>query len=638
MELKKIVSEAKAKQFIKKSLITVNDLINFLPIRYLDFRHPKPFGMAEGWCSVTGIAGRAVKSSEKNYTKMSLREPATGRWISVIWFGNSKYICKKMSEYAGKNVIVCGCVKRNESGFINIVSPLIVTDKIEQGKIIYPVYSKIQGMSDEFLKSTIREAFKYADMKEDIDRLMLKDFNIISREEKYKCLHFPESIDDVVNGKKRIVFESLYHAAYDYLDGRESMSEKNRYRITDIDKARKYVSGLPYGLTPDQKTSLNNITLRLASEKKLYSILQGDVGCGKSIIAFIASLMMAQNGYQTAIMTPLGTLSSQHAEQISEIFEGTGYKTAYLSSGLKKKEREKMLKEIEEGQISVVTGTHSLLTEDVVFKNLALVIIDEEQKFGVEQRRMLEQKGCNPNVMLMSATPIPRTQADILYGEDTELFTIKTMPKGRNPVKTCVTRDKVRAYGFIADEVSKRHQAYIVCPYVNEQDDVASVEGVFKELKGRFGNKIAYCHGGMKKEKIEEVFEKFRSNEISVLVSTTIIEVGINVPNATVIMIADADRFGLAQLHQLRGRVGRGSYQGYCILQTNDPCNERLEAMKKYNSGFDISTADAQSRNFGSLMGTEQSGNDQTTEYIRQYTDLFYSIRNYLKKEIFRFH
>ena len=410
------------------------------------------------------------------------------------------------------------------------------------------------------------------------------------------------------------------------------------YIIKTLANTNKFLNSLPYKLTADQQETLSAMVDKAKKGQRINSLVQGDVGCGKTIVAFTMMFSMADNGYQSVLMAPTGVLAEQHYKELKEYAEKHSYKAVYLGSNMKASERKKALKGIEDGTYNFVVGTHSVINKDVKFKALGMAVIDEEHRFGVDQRNGAIKEG-NCHVITMSATPIPRSLALTIYGKATDVYTIKTMPNGRKPVKTKIFNKEQGIFKFMQNQIAEGRQCYIVCPLKEENEkleNVESVEEVYQKVNNYFkdsGIRTEMLVGGMSKEDTDSILSEFTKNNVQMLIATTIVEVGVNVPNASVILIRNAERFGLATLHQLRGRVGRGSYQSYCILQSDDEANPRLNAMVQTTDGFEIAQIDLNLRGSGDFIGTKQSGENREVMLMLQYPEFYKKIEKYVEQE-----
>ena len=487
---------------------------------------------------------------------------------------------------------------------------------------IWPKYSLTKGLTNKLMTSSVEKALIGVNLGEEtLPDYIIKEYKLCDREAAYKGIHFPVDLSQVIEARRRLVFDELFMFVY-MIRREKGYAEKipNAYPMKDTAMLAELLKILPYKLTNAQLRTWQEISEDLSSTFSMNRLVQGDVGSGKTIIALLALLKTVTNGYQGALMAPTEVLARQHMESFTELTEhyNLPFKPILLVGSMTAKQKKEAYAKLESGEANLAIGTHAVIQEKVAFKNLALVITDEQHRFGVKQREALAGKGTYPHVLVMSATPIPRSLAIILYG-DMHLSVIDELPANRLPRKNCVVGTNYRptAYKFIQKEVEAGHQAYVICPMVepNEEEecDLENVVDYTEKLKEIMpsGIRIAYLHGKMKPGEKNAIMEAFGKHEIDVLVSTTVIEVGINVPNATVMMVENAERFGLAGLHQLRGRVGRGKDQSYCIFVSasdDKKTMERLEILNKSNDGFFIASEDLRLRGPGDLFGIRQSG------------------------------
>lgn len=470
--------------------------------------------------------------------------------------------------------------------------------------------------------------------------LLMPDEQFIS-----KCKEFSEngmiSINKLAEyfhvSNYRLNIDDLLYFALQLEEKKRNLPAGSVYGIHSLAITTKIIKNLPFQLTKDQKSAYEELVNRIRSGKRLNALIQGDVGCGKTILAFLLMFVMADNGFQSVLLAPTQVLASQHYNELKEMAAQYNIDVVYIANGLKKKEREAILKSIEDGSALMIVGTHSVLSKEVKFHDLGLSITDEEHRFGVLQREEITTKAkAGMHTVTMSATPIPRSLSDVLLST-TEVFNIQSMPNGRKPIQTAICASQNTIFQFIKKEIEKGHQAYVVCPLIEDKqgvmEGILSVEQTYTEYANIFGkNAVAVLNGKMNEDETEKVIRSFKNGEIKILVSTTVVEVGVNVSNATVIVINNAERFGLASLHQLRGRVGRGNSQGYCILNSVHKNNKRLLALCKYKNGFQIAESDYALRGSGNILGTEQSGSNYYVELSMKYPDLFSELQKYAKK------
>lgn len=643
--------KAKENQLRKRGLEIIEDVLEFLPREYYDFTTPLPIrdSVSLGFDNNIAVIANLVSAKETPKTITALFADDTGEF-EVVFF-NQKYILKSL--YPGCNYIICGKFQRNKfTGALQMINPLFISRDIEKYKKIIPRYIKIQGMSSEYFLGIIEEALGFAPLLKDYDNKLIKDFKIMDKKTSLMEIHRPRSFNMLKYAHNRLIFDLLFRFLWLSKEKEEENLIKTSVVLENIDLNSK-LDKLPFPLTGDQEKTVRAILEKMARGDKVQGLVQGDVGCGKTIVAFLLMFILADNGYQSILAAPTQTLANQHYLDILEYAKLFGYKVAYLSGSTKKRERKKILKELKEGSLNILVSTHAGFSPDVEFNNLGLKIIDEEHRFGVRQRESLSRRYREAHGVSMSATPIPRSLALISYGNNIDIYNIIEMPAGRQKVETEVTDNNALAYAYIKEEVQKGHQAYLICPLIEdgkiEAESIANAKANFAEYVRVNNLDISFesISGNMKQADIDAIIERFNKGEIDVLISTTIVEVGVNVPNATVMVILSSERFGLSQLHQLRGRVGRGSDKSYCILVSPKEDVERLEIMKSSSSGFEISKADLKLRGPGDILGVKQSGESkelmtlisypQLTEAIKRYIEIIYKDKYRLEyyKELF---
>jgi len=604
---------------------TIADLLGFLPYRYLDRSNETPLTMLPLDREVTGVGevvgSRLVPGRRPRF--ITTLQDESGK-LDCVWFAGYKYV--KDAFQIGDWVSIGGKVTAFR-GQRQIVHPEVEVlsgpdeenERIHTGGIV-PLYRTTANMKAAYLTArTLRRLIRGA-----LDELEIDDpldpawrVDLVGLREAYVGVHFPDSLADVEAGRRRLAFEELLTIR---VWGLTQRPHGDPIRVTGRgDRAQKLEASLPFDLTGAQKRSLDEIREEMGTDRALHRLLQGDVGSGKTRVALLAGLSVVDAGAQVAIMVPTEVLAEQHANTIRRNIEPLGLRAGLMTGRFRKAEREAAAALIASGQTQIVVGTHALLEEDVQFKRLGMVVVDEQHRFGVAQRMQLREKGKDAHLLVMTATPIPRSLALTLYGH-LEVSTIDELPLGRKPIRTGLrfTKDREKALGFVRDEVAGGRQAYLVYPTVegSKASQVKSAKAAYEELKAGSlkGLEIGLIYGSMKSQDKFAAMEAFRSGEIDVLVSTTVIEVGVDVPNATVMMIEHAERFGLSQLHQLRGRVGRGEAESFCILVAdpeNDMTDEaaaRLRAMCETNDGFRISEIDLEIRGSGQMFGTRQAG------------------------------
>ena len=546
-----------------------------------------------------------------NLNKMNFRlVTQTGEVVGVSIF-NRAYL--KSQLLVGTNITVFGKYEKNKNV---ILASEIRMGLLPKGEKIEAVYHGTVGLNSKNISGFINTALmEYGnDLEDYIPKYLLEKYNFLNKKTALNIIHNPSTKEKLKEASIRLKYEELfvYMAKINYLKLKNKDTLNGVKKDFDKEKLDKVIKSLPYELTIDQKTVLNEILDDLTSKRRMNRLLQGDVGSGKTIISIIAMVANYLSGYQSALMVPTEILATQHYETMKDILKDFNINIALLTGSLPKNKKDFIHEELKLGKIDMVVGTHALIQEEVVYKNLGLVITDEQHRFGVLQRTSLQNKGIMPDVLYMSATPIPRTYALTLYG-DMDISTIRTLPKGRKPIKTYL-----KSYSEIKDvlkmmyeELLKNHQIYVIAPLIEESEtlDLTTVNELKDKMNLAFGEKynVGIIHGKLKQTEKDKIMEDFVNNKIQILISTTVIEVGVNVLNTTMMVIFDANRFGLSTLHQLRGRVGRSALESSCIL-ISDYDSERLNVMTTTNDGFEISEEDFKIRGHGDLFGTKQSG------------------------------
>ena len=612
------VGEKRAELFNKKGIYTVDDLLYFFPRTHEDrtqLKKIKDCIEGETVCvSVTVFSPVRERYIRKNMLISQMSAGDDTDRITAIWY-NNRYLKDKFES--GQEYILYGKIAVR-LGAKQILNPIFEKADAQHytGKII-PLYPLTGNLTQKILQSAMESAIK--------ERGTLDEYIPADVREKYKIaeinycmknIHFPESFHSYNTARERFVFEELLTLQLALFNHKSESSKSAGVVFENISGyIREFSSTLPFELTNAQKRTLNEIAKDVKSSYTMNRLVQGDVGSGKTAVAAAAIYLAAKNNVQSAMMAPTEILAAQHCETLEKFFRGTDIKVVRLSGGMKAKEKREALAAIASGEAQVIVGTHAIIQESVVFDNLGLVVADEQHRFGVEQRAKLAAKGNSPHMLLMSATPIPRTLALILYG-DLDVSVIDELPPGRKVVKTYAVEENMRKriYKFLENNINEGAQAYVVCPLVEETEksDLKNAVDLCERLQGIFPKyKVEVIHGKMKQKQKDEVMDSFVRGETNILVSTTVIEVGVNVPNASVMIVENAERFGLSQLHQLRGRVGRGERQSYCILfnqGTGEVAAKRMETMTISNDGFYISEQDLKLRGPGDFFGTRQHG------------------------------
>lgn len=615
------VGEARARLFHKLNIFTVEDVIYHFPRDYEDRSEKKKISqLLDGEsCTFEGIVFSRMQEMKIRkglvIYKLIVKDE-TGSAV-LTWF-NNKFI--KNAFVVGEKYLFFGKIRR-KFGKIEIVDPVYEradSENLKHTCQIIPLYPATEGLTQKIIQGVMRNALDSIDAKleEILPEYIRKGYNLAEINYAIQSIHFPSTLESFDYARRRLVFEELLILQLGLLRIKDSLEEQSEgLNLKIMPQLQELVESLPFELTGDQKKVLNEIMKDIQGPKPMNRLVQGDVGSGKTIVAVLSLFNTVLNGYQGALMAPTEILAEQHYKSTKGLLEKFGIKIGLLVGSLTQKQKEQMLEDIKEGRVDIVIGTHALIEDKVLFDKLGMVITDEQHRFGVRQRSILSSKGINPHILVMTATPIPRTLALILYG-DLDISIIKEMPPGRKKIETYAVdnsmRDRINA--FIRKEVLAGRQAYVVCPLVEDSEAITAksvVEHAEKLQKDFPEFNVGYLHGKMKPKEKEEIMRDFRDCKIHILVSTTVIEVGVNVPNASVMIIENAERFGLAQLHQLRGRVGRGEYQSYCILFNEGDSKvskERAIIMAKTNDGFEISEKDLELRGPGEFFGIRQHG------------------------------
>ena len=613
------IGAAAKEKFQKLSIFTVGDLLEHYPVNYDIFEQLRPIATVEEGETVA-IEGVLLRHPEtrkvRNLSMVSCRITDGSSNIYVTWF-NMPFMAKQLKM--GTHYILRGKVIR-KNGFLSMDQPTMYSRQDFTNKLgtMQPIYSLTAGVSNNQLTKAIGTALKEVEApKEHIPLEIRKRYGLIDYKKALRMIHAPKNMDEMLEARRRIVFDEFFtfSLAIQYMKNNRAIT-KNENVMQPVKECDEILERLPYKLTNAQMKVWEEIKKDVASDHMMQRLVQGDVGSGKTIVATLALCMAAKNGYQSCLMVPTEVLAKQHYEGIVELLEPFGIKTDLLVGSMTVKQKREAYARIAAHETDIVIGTHALIQDKVEYDRLGLVVTDEQHRFGVKQRETLAEKGEKPHILVMSATPIPRTLAIILYG-DLDLSVIDELPANRLPIKNCVVNTNYRqtAYRFIEKEVLDGRQAYVICPMVEESETIEAENVVEYTAKLREALspsiQVEYLHGKMKASEKNEIMERFSSGEIQVLVSTTVIEVGVNVPNSTVMMVENAERFGLAQLHQLRGRVGRGKHQSYCIFVSGSRSKEtmkRLEILNHSNDGFYIAEEDLKLRGPGDMFGIRQSG------------------------------
>ena len=616
------VGEKTEKLFQKIGIQTTDDLLHYYPRNYDAYDEPGEISSLKEntVAAVKGTITTGVYVNKiRNLQVISITvADATGR-LPVVWF-NASYLKNTLKK--GSCFIFRGKLSRKK-GRLEMEHPEIFTPAAYEEILhsMQPVYGLTAGLSNKLIVKLMHQVLEEQELKAEFLPDELKEYYHLA-DDNYaiSTIHFPATMQELLVARKRLVFDEflLFILAVQILKGKTEEAS-NAFLMKPVWATEQIIEALPYRLTKAQLNAWHEIERDLCSHTLMSRLVQGDVGSGKTILAFLAMVLTVENGYQTALMVPTEVLANQHYEAFTRLIEEQGISScrpALLTGSTTAKEKRRIYGEIASGETNVIIGTHALIQEKVIYENLGLVITDEQHRFGVKQREALTTRGNPPHVLVMSATPIPRTLAIIVYG-DLDISIIDELPAMRLPIKNCVvgTSYRPKAYTFIERQVREGRQAYSICPMVEESEGVdgENVTDYTASIREIFPSDITIgmLHGKMKPKEKNQIMEQFAKGEIQILVSTTVVEVGVNVPNATVMMVENAERFGLAQLHQLRGRVGRGEYQSYCIfMQGNEEeeTSKRLQILNKSNDGFYIAGEDLKLRGPGDLFGIRQSG------------------------------
>lgn len=616
------VGEKTEKLFQKIGITTTDDLLHYYPRNYDAYEEPEEIGSLK---ENTVAAIRATITTGvyvnkiRNLQVISITVADTTGRLAVAWF-NAPYLKNTLKK--GSCFILRGKVSRKK-GRLEMEHPEIFTPAAYEEVLhsMQPIYGLTAGLTNKLIIKLMHQILEEQNLQTEFLPDEIKEYYHLA-DDNYalSAIHFPANMQELLVARKRLVFDEflLFILAVQILKGKTEEAP-NAFPMKPVWTTEQIMENLPYKLTRAQLNAWHEIERDLCSHTLMSRLIQGDVGSGKTILSFLAMVLTVENGYQAALMVPTEVLANQHFEAFTKLMEEQGITSCHpvlLTGSTTLKEKRRIYGEIASGEANVIIGTHALIQEKVVYENLGLVITDEQHRFGVKQREALTTRGNAPHVLVMSATPIPRTLAIIVYG-DLDISIIDELPAMRLPIKNCVvgTSYRPKAYSFIEKQIRQGRQAYIICPMVEESEgaDGENVTDYTQRIREIFPSDITIgmLHGKMKPKEKNQIMEQFASGEIQVLVSTTVVEVGVNVPNATVMMVENAERFGLAQLHQLRGRVGRGEYQSYCIfMQGNEQeeTSKRLEILNKSNDGFFIAGEDLKLRGPGDLFGIRQSG------------------------------
>ena len=614
------VGPARVKLLNKLGIYTLNDIINYYPRTYEDRSKIKRLNDVYDGEEILIIAkvitNAVVRRIRKGLTLFKVIVTDGSNNCEITWY-NQEYIKEKIRK---DNTYKFYGKVSNKYGKLEMNTPIVEEMNVSKntGKIV-PIYPSTNNLRQNVLRSIVENALKEVNGRliETLPDYILKEYNLCSLDYAIKKIHFPDNISEYNIARKRLAFEEIMTMQLLLMKLKKSYNnELNGIQFDKNIKMSNVINDLPYKLTRAQLKVLEEIDSDMESKKCMNRLLQGDVGSGKTVVSIIASYKAVKSGMQVAIMAPTAILATQHLEEFNKILSKYNIKSELLISSITKKNKNEILERLKNGEIDIIIGTHALLEENVIFNKLGLVVTDEQHRFGVKQREKIISKGTNPDTLVMTATPIPRTLALILYA-DLDISIIDELPPNRKKIDTfAVTKGlENRVNNFIKKQINEGRQIYVVCPLVEESEEI-NAKSVM-ELAEKYKNdifreyRVEYLHGKMKTKEKDTIMEKFKKGDIDILISTTVIEVGVNVPNASIMVVENAERFGLAQLHQLRGRVGRGEYKSYCILKyqgNSDVIKQRMKIMQDTNDGFVISEKDLELRGSGEFFGTRQHG------------------------------
>ncbi len=595
----------------KLGINTIDDLLHYYPYRYDILKRSDITNLNDGdKIIIDGIVeGQPTTIFLSSKLKKIIFRINTKITILNVTIYNKTYLYQELK--CGKEVTIIGKYDKTKN---TVVASDIRFDKLPMTPKIEPIYYTTSGLSrksiSKFISSVLREDYNVIDY---IPDYLSDKYNFMSKKQAIYNVHMPIDILDLKKARQRIKYEELfmYMLKINYLKRKIIQDNTAIERKIDREKIKEFISTLPFELTSDQLIAVDDILTDLESNKRMNRLLQGDVGSGKTIVAFITTYANYLSGYQTALMAPTEILAKQHYDNAKKLFKNTDMKIELLTSSLTNKKKEEIYNKLNNNEIDLIIGTQAIIQDKVNFANLGLVITDEQHRFGVNQRNSFKNKGITPDILSMSATPIPRTYALTIYG-DMDVSSIKTKPEGRIPVKTYLKKEKdiLEVLNLMKQELDKHHQVYVIAPQIEDnENDNETVEKLQEKMTTAFGKlfTIKSVHGKMEPEEKEQVMKEFEKGEVNILISTTVIEVGVNVANASMIVIFNANMFGLSTLHQLRGRVGRSNIESYCVLIAKQNL-EKLKILEKTNDGFEISEYDFQNRGEGDLFGVRQSG------------------------------
>ncbi len=610
------VGEARATAFRSLGVSTVGELLRFYPRAYEDWGNITPISqcvIGENVCVKATVMFPPKNQRVKGGMLIAKGTVTDGDDVIAVTFFNNKYIEKMLKS--GEEYLFYGKITLGKFAAREMISPMFI--KSAQSVEIKPIYPQNKNITSKVIQSAVQNALSNIDeIPEFLPPYIIEKFNLVTLDRAIRDIHFPKNDEDLQNARNRLIFDELFILQLSLLTLKEDNSTADTKNIARKDYTEEFFSILPFKPTTAQKRAVSEAVADMRSGNQMNRLLQGDVGSGKTAVAAAIVYNATKNGMQSALMAPTEVLAVQHFETFIRLFESSGIRCELLTGSTKAKEKKEIKERLKNGETDLIIGTHALIQDDVIFKKLGLVITDEQHRFGVKQRTGLCSKGENPHVYVMSATPIPRTLGLIMFG-DLNVSILDELPPGRQKIDTYAVKSGKRGsmFEFIRKHLDMGYQAYIVCPLVEESElvqGVMSAEEYFKKAQPLFPNhRLDLLHGKMTPKKKDEVMMKFKNGETQLLISTVVIEVGVDVPNAVIMVIENAERFGLSQLHQLRGRVGRGKAKSHCILvtdATNDEAQARMKIMCETTDGFKIADEDLRLRGPGDFFGTRQHG------------------------------
>ena len=655
MKLEELKIPAKKISILEKNGITsVESLLYKEPRKYYYFQKTYPLVLTDELKKLIeektpiAILGKCESvcneyKNGKSLIKIKVTEKETSKNLYVNIIGQFQMFNYYLS-LEGFDVIVGGKLGYSpEYRSFSMLNPIIFSGNIKKYNRIIPVYSKYKGISEEYYCELIQKALNEVGELDYVPHSLLKKCKLKSFKEAAKGFYQPSSYEEIRSSKHRKVFDDMLYFTCKLEEQSKINNESTQFVIKKHDITDQVIQELPFILTNGQKTAIYSMINRAMEGKRISSLVQGDVGSGKTIVAFCMMIAITENGFQSVLMAPTTVLAKQHYNELKEKMDKYGFHTVFLSNELKASEKKKVLAEIKSGKANFIVGTHSCVSKSVEYYNLGIAITDEEHKFGVLQREsLLEKAKEGVHNIIMSGTPIPRTLANTLYGNETEVYSME-LPANRKPIQTAVCIKNQTVFDWLVKEINKGRQAYVVCPLIDKADEDSKMKGIasieetytiYKNYMSKHNIEVAVVTGKTPKQEQTQIIQDFKDNKIQILMATTVIEVGINNPNATVIVITGAERFGLATLHQLRGRVGRGEHKSYCILQKSPESNggSNLEILCKQTDGLEIAKEDLKNRGTGNILGKEQSGKNKYIELLLEYPRMYEKVREIAHK------